>query len=116
MSDLYDEPSVFGGSVGPAETITAGLESPPETLPEALPKPEEAKEEPAETENPAVARFNACRWRETQENAPPYCANRDVLPFAGRNAFNPEAWCPDCKLYKVKRKVKKRSPDDWNNY
>lgn len=116
MSDFSDEPGVSGGSVGPVETMTADLESSPETSPEALPKPEEAKEEPAETESPAVARFKVCRWHEKQENAPSYCANRDVLPFAGKNAFDPEAWCPDCKLYKVKRKVKKRTPNEWGGY
>jgi hypothetical protein len=125
VSDFYDEPSVSGGSIGPTEavetvetveTMTADLESPPATPLEAPAEPVEAREEPAETETPAVTRFKACRWHETQENAPSYCANRDVLPFAGRNSFNPEAWCPDCKLYKVKRKVKKRSPNEWDNY
>lgn len=125
MSDFYDEPRVSGGSVAPVETVetvetmTADLESPPETPPEAPPKPEEAKPEEAKegpTESPAVARFKACRWHEKQENDPSYCANRDVLPFAGKNSFNPEAWCPDCKFYKVKRKVKKRTPNEWGEY
>ena len=116
MSDFYDEPGVSGGSAGPAEAMTVDLESPPETSPEAPPKPEEAKEGAAEAESPAVARFKACRWHEKQENDPSYCANRDVLPFAGKNSFNPEAWCPDCKFYKVKRKVKKRTPNEWGDY
>jgi hypothetical protein len=28
-----------------------------------------------------------------------------VLPFAGRSGFVPEAWCPECAFYKVKRKA-----------
>lgn len=68
-------------------------------------------------ENPAIARFQSCRWHETQDgDLPDYCSNRDVLPFAGKNGFNAEAWCPDCDLYKVKRTVKKRRHDDWDDY
>jgi hypothetical protein len=35
-----------------------------------------------------------------------------VLPLAGTN-FNPEAWCPDCTLFKLRRTPKKRNPDDY---
>ena len=120
MSDFYDEPG------GPAVPMTADPPAPPETLsetvaatvtepqPATLPEAEEAKHEPAES--PAVTRFKSCRWHEKQENASSYCANRDVLPFAGKNGFDPEAWCPDCKFYKVKRTVKKRTPNDWDDY
>jgi hypothetical protein len=67
-------------------------------------------------EDPTEARFKSCRWYETQEgdDLPDYCSNRDVLPFAGKNAFRPDAWCADCELFKVKRITKKRkSADDW---
>ncbi len=122
MNDFYDEPSAADGSATSATSAaptapTAQMTADPvEAVSEALPEPEEAKAAPVETESAAVTRFKACRWHETQEKAAPYCANRDVLPFAGRNGFNPEAWCPDCTFYKIKRKVKKRPPSDWNEY
>ena len=58
------------------------------------------------SENVAEPRFKSCRWHETQDNGSAYCGNRDVLPFAGKNGFNPDAWCPECKLYKLKRTTK----------
>jgi hypothetical protein len=38
--------------------------------------------------------------------------HRDVLPIAG-TSFNPEAWCPDCAFFKLRRTPKKRSPEDY---
>ena len=35
---------------------------------------------------------------------------RDVLPFAGKNDFKADSWCPDCSYYKLRRTPKKR---DW---
>jgi hypothetical protein len=61
---------------------------------------------------PAVARFKSCRWRRPPEDGPECCGHRDVLPIAGIN-FNPEAWCPDCAFYKLRRTPKKRSPDEY---
>jgi hypothetical protein len=61
---------------------------------------------------PAVARYKSCRWRRPPEDGPECCGHRDVLPIAGIN-FNPEAWCPDCTFYKLRRTPKKRSPDDY---
>jgi hypothetical protein len=55
---------------------------------------------------PAVERFNTCRWRSQEQGR--YCTHRDVLPLAGREGFNPEAWCPDCSFFKVRRVAKKR--------
>ena len=64
-----------------------------------------------------MTRFKSCRWHETQDgDLPDYCSNRDVIPFAGKNGFNPEAWCAECDFYKVKRTVKKRRDDDWDDY
>ena len=47
-----------------------------------------------------------------------FCTHRDVLPFAGKEGFKPESWCPECAFYKLRRTPKKR---DWaaeraNNY
>ena len=38
----------------------------------------------------------------------PVCTHRDVLPMAGREGFNAEAWCPDCSFFKVRRAPRKR--------
>lgn len=69
---------------------------------------------PAETSvSPAVAKFKSCRWRRPPEDGPECCGHRDVLPMAGTNGFDPEAWCPDCAFYKLRRTPKKRSPDEY---
>jgi hypothetical protein len=68
---------------------------------------------PAEPQTPAVSRFKSCRWRRPPEEGPECCGHRDVLPMAGTTGFDPEAWCPDCTFYKLRRTPKKRSPDDY---
>jgi hypothetical protein len=60
---------------------------------------------------PAETRFGKCRWS-VQEDEQEYCSNPDVLPYAGKSGFNPEAWCLDCTLYKLRRKAQKRRPVD----
>jgi hypothetical protein len=62
---------------------------------------------------PAVAKFKSCRWRRPPEDGPECCGHRDVLPIAGSSGFDPEAWCPDCSFYKLRRTPKKRSPEDY---
>jgi hypothetical protein len=62
--------------------------------------------------SPAVAKFKSCRWRRPPEDGPECCGHRDVLPIAG-TSFNPEAWCPDCTFFKLRRTPKKRSPEDY---
>ena len=57
--------------------------------------------------SPAQTRFKACRWHAEQDDHG-YCSNRDVLPYAGKGGFDPEAWCVDCTLYKLRRTPKKR--------
>jgi len=63
--------------------------------------------------SPAVAKFKSCRWRRPPEDGPECCGHRDVLPIAGSTGFDPQAWCPECTLYKLRRTPKKRSPDDY---
>ena len=58
----------------------------------------------------AVQRFKSCRWRRPPEDGPECCGHRDVLPIAGTSGFDPEAWCPECSFYKLRRTPKKR---DW---
>jgi len=66
---------------------------------------------------PAVEKFKSCRWRATPDQGD-FCTHRVVLPFAGKEGFKPESWCPECAFYKLRRTPKKR---DWaaeraNNY
>jgi hypothetical protein len=57
--------------------------------------------------SPAVAKFNSCRWRATPDVGE-FCTHRDVLPFAGKEGFVAESWCPECAFYKLRRTPKKR--------
>ena len=66
---------------------------------------------PAAAEDPTTMKFKSCRWHAKQDDGgAEYCSHRDVLPYAGMNGFTPEAWCPECAFFKVRRSVKKR-PD-----
>ena len=67
----------------------------------------------APAQSPAVARFKSCRWRRPPDEGTECCGHRDVLPMAGTNSFDPEAWCLDCAFYKLRRTPKKRDPDDY---
>ena len=75
--------------------------------------PAQAEEEPEVS--PAQARYRACRWH-TEADDQKYCSNRDVLPYAGKGGFDPEAWCPDCTLYKLRRTSKKRPRPEDDDY
>jgi hypothetical protein len=57
--------------------------------------------EPSPEASAAEARFQSCRWRKPE--TPPYCSHPEVLPFAGTNGFKPDAWCPSCAFYKLRR-------------
>ena len=60
---------------------------------------------------PAVQRFQSCRWRKIAEDGVPgHCTHRDVQPMAGTAGFEAEAWCPDCRFYKVRRNPRKHPP------
>jgi hypothetical protein len=78
-------------------------------------------EEASTTESPdvhpesaAVMRFKSCRWRRPPDEGPECCGHRDVLPIAGTTGFDPEAWCPDCTFYKLRRTPKKRNRDEYS--
>ena len=43
-----------------------------------------------------------------------YCTHRDVLPFAGKEGFSPDSWCPECLFYKLRRTPKKRERIDFS--
>lgn len=61
-------------------------------------------ETPAATTDIADARFHTCRWRNGTDGGVAYCQHGEVLPYAGRNGFNPQAWCADCAFYKKARR------------
>ena len=82
--------------------------SPPAAVPDVIGAPSSG----AAAVSAAVVKFKSCRWRRPPEDGPECCGHRDVLPIAG-TSFNPEAWCPDCAFYKLRRTPKKRSPDDY---
>ena len=121
MSDFYDDPvssstidSQAVSEPASVDTAEAGSETTIDAENADPSPPPEAKQEPEAS--PAVARFKSCRWHETQDAGASYCSHRDVLPFAGRNGFNSEAWCPECAFFKVKRTVKKRATTDYDGY
>ena len=60
----------------------------------------------------AVEKFRSCRWRAQPEDGE-YCTHRDVLPFAGKEGFTADSWCPDCAFYKLRRTPKKRERVDY---
>ena len=72
---------------------------------------------PATSDNPpsaALVRFRSCRWMQPVENGnAEFCTHREVKPYAGSSNFDADAWCPDCRYYKLRRAPKKRSPDDY---
>jgi len=60
----------------------------------------------------AVMKFRSCRWRRPPEDGSECCTHRDVMPIAGTSGFKPEAWCPDCEYFKLRRSPRKREPRD----
>ena len=81
------------------------VEGPADT-PQAAPAPA------TKTVSDAVQKFKACRWR-CEPDAGEFCTHRDVLPFAGREGFSADSWCPECAFYKLRRTPKKRDPDEY---
>ena len=75
---------------------------------------------PVTSDNPlsgAVVRFKSCRWMQPAENGnQEFCTHREVKPYAGTTGFDPDAWCPDCQYYKLRRAPKKRQPGDDYSY
>lgn len=75
---------------------------------------------PVTSDNPqsaAFVRFNSCRWQQPAENGnTAFCTHREVKPYAGTTGFDPDAWCPDCQYYKLRRAPKKRQPQDEYTY
>jgi hypothetical protein len=68
---------------------------------------------PVDAPSPAVERFKSCRWKAGPDAGGDFCTHRDVLPFAGKEGFKPDSWCPDCAFYKLRRTPKKRERLDF---
>jgi hypothetical protein len=94
--------AAFPPTETPAEPVVS---VPPVESPEGVPPPA--------AESPAVEKFKSCRWRATPDVGE-FCTHRDVLPFAGKEGFVPESWCPDCAFYKLRRTPKKRERLDFS--
>jgi hypothetical protein len=82
------------------------------SLPEKDKEAETAPSAPAPADSPAVERFKSCRWRCAPDEGA-FCTHRDVLPFAGKEGFAADSWCPDCSFYKLRRTPKKRERLDF---
>jgi hypothetical protein len=64
-----------------------------------------------------TVRFNSCRWQQPKdENTAAFCTHREVKPYAGTTGFDPDAWCPECQYYKLRRAPKKRNPNEDYSY
>jgi hypothetical protein len=84
----------------------------PEQTEQAEPQTTPAEPVAATKASEALAKFHSCRWRATPEQGD-YCTHRDVLPFAGKEGFSAESWCPDCGFYKLRRTPKKRERSEY---
>ena len=105
---MRDDMNPFPPSPSPAPADSEAASAAPET---AVPPAADA------LVAPAVIKFKSCRWRCDPDDGE-FCTHRDVLPFAGKNDFKADSWCPECAFYKLRRTPKKR---DWaaeraNNY
>ena len=98
-------PASSAASPGPAPAESAPATDTPATPPA----------DPAPLVAPAVIKFKSCRWRCAPEDGE-FCTHRDVLPFAGKNDFKADSWCPECAFYKLRRTPKKREWVDRNAY
>jgi len=102
-----DETNRFAPASAPSLNAPAA-DAPAATSPEP-----QAVAAAAPTLSPAVEKFKSCRWRATPEDGE-FCTHRDVLPFAGKEGFVADSWCPDCSFYKLRRTPKKRERVDFS--
>jgi hypothetical protein len=100
---MIDENNSIAPAAAPPDTGTSDRADAPA---QASPSPA------AEAPSPAVERFKSCRWRCTPDQGA-FCTHRDVLPFAGKEGFSADSWCPECAFYKLRRTPKKRERVDY---
>jgi hypothetical protein len=77
------------------------------------PSPAPASAAPGAEPSAAVAKFQSCRWR-CDKDLGEFCTHRDVLPFAGKEGFSADSWCPECAFFKLRRTPKKRERVDYS--
>jgi hypothetical protein len=102
---MMDDRNPFAPASMPVQS-----ETPSQTQPEETPAAEGGPSPGDGTSaalSAAVAKFNSCRWRATPDVGE-FCTHRDVLPFAGKEGFVADSWCPECAFYKLRRTPKKR--------
>ena len=103
----------------PGDTTRQGLASAPAAPSEARP-PSPSAPAPVMSDNPqsaAFVRFGSCRWQQPAENGnTAFCTHREVKPYAGTTGFDPDAWCPECQYYKLRRAPKKREKAEEYTY
>lgn len=104
---MMDDNTRFGPPQGPAE-----VETPAAATPEPADAPLPAQTPAPTPESTAVLKFKSCRWRCDPEDGA-FCTHRDVLPYAGKEGFSAESWCPECQYYKLRRTPKKRERVDY---
>ena len=113
MSDTYDRLG-FSTTIQ-SQRVSDSISENSEDM-QSSNRPPAPRIEQVPVDNPAIRRFSSCRWHEEKEEGSSYCSHRDVLPFAGKNGFNPEAWCLECEFYKLRRTTKKRSSQEDFDY
>jgi hypothetical protein len=106
---MMDDTNPFARAAPPAQADTPNPMDESRTAPVDGPSPGPNGASPGAVPAlpPAVAKFNSCRWRATPDVGE-FCTHRDVLPFAGKEGFVAESWCPECAFYKLRRTPKKR--------
>ena len=100
----------FGASPGPG--AQPGIDPLPIPVAEAGAEPAAPAPPSAPPVSAAVQKFKSCRWRCDPDDGE-FCTHRDVLPFAGKEGFVADYWCPDCAFYKLRRTPKKRERLDF---
>jgi hypothetical protein len=98
--------------IGPVDAGDPVTEPQTDSTPAAPPAEASAPAPAPAAVSPAVEKFKSCRWRAAPEDGE-FCTHRDVLPFAGKDGFVAESWCPDCAFYKLRRTPKKRERVDY---
>jgi hypothetical protein len=111
---MMDDTNRFGPAAMPVETDAVPSSSEVTPSPSAQGPSPGGNSAPPATPNlsAAVAKFHSCRWRATPDVGD-FCTHRDVLPFAGKEGFVADSWCPECAFYKLRRTPKKR---DYSSY
>jgi hypothetical protein len=104
---MMDDTNPFAPAVPVEPETTAPVDDAGVPMQGPSPGGNGASPAPAPALSAAVAKFNSCRWRATPDVGE-YCTHRDVLPFAGKEGFVAESWCPECAFYKLRRTPKKR--------